>query len=119
MAAASARTGTPAGLAWRSRARRSSLKVTRPTIATATDPPNTAVSAPVRLPATVPVPAELRRAAAFDDACSLQGRVFCHASSLTSGRLAASLASSDFESAALNPPHTPSFRNAGDGGFGA
>ena len=36
----------------------------RATIATATDP-NKAVSAPARLPETVPVPAELRRAAAW------------------------------------------------------
>src|SRR6266511_2567124 len=62
--AASVRTGTPAGQAWRSRARSSSRKVTRPTIATATDP-NRVLSASVRLSATVPVPADSRRAAAL------------------------------------------------------
>ena len=52
----------PPGLASRSRARSSSRKVTRGMIATGTGP-NRAVSAPVRLPATVPVPADSRRAA--------------------------------------------------------
>lgn len=46
MALASVRTGRPARLAWRSRARRSSRKVMRAAIATATDP-NRSVSAPV------------------------------------------------------------------------
>src|SRR6266511_4242764 len=63
MTAASVRTGTPAGQAWRSRARSSSRKVMRGTIATATDP-NRAASASVRLSATVPVPADSCRAAA-------------------------------------------------------
>jgi hypothetical protein len=50
MVTASVRTGTPAGEASRSRARRSSRNVIRGTIATATDP-NRAVSAALRLPA--------------------------------------------------------------------
>ena len=56
MAAASVSSGTPPGRRRRSRARRSSRKVIRATIATATEP-NRSVSAPVRLSATVPVPA--------------------------------------------------------------
>src|SRR5664280_386853 len=64
MAVASVKSGTPLGLVWRSRARRSSRKVMRATIATATDP-NRSVSVPVMLSATVPVPAVSRRAAAL------------------------------------------------------
>jgi hypothetical protein len=63
MAVASVSSGTPDGLAWRRRARRLSREMTRATIATATDP-NRSVSASVRLPATVPVPADSHRAAA-------------------------------------------------------
>src|SRR6266498_2005898 len=64
MTTASVRTGTPVGQVLRSRARRPSRKVMRLTIATATDS-NRTVSARVRLPATVPVPADPRRAAAW------------------------------------------------------
>ncbi len=57
---ASARSGTPVGQTWRSRARRPFLEITRATIATATEE-NSVISAPVRLSATVAVPAESRR----------------------------------------------------------
>src|ERR1700728_1052023 len=61
---ASVSTGTPAGQVSRSRARRLSRELTRGTIATAAEP-YSAVSASVRLPMTVPVPAASRSAAAW------------------------------------------------------
>lgn len=64
MAPASVSKGTPRGVVARSRARRSSRKVIRATIATATEE-NRSVSTPVRLPATVPLPADSCRAAAW------------------------------------------------------
>lgn len=65
MAVASARTGTPPpGRVWRSLARSSSRKVISGMIATATEE-NRAVTASVRLSATVLVPADSSRAAAW------------------------------------------------------
>ena len=62
MTVASAASGTPESRVWRSRDRRSSRKMSRLTISSATDP-NRSVSAAVRFPATVPVPAASPKAA--------------------------------------------------------